>query len=283
MSIKINNVFFTYSKKTANETRALADISTCINDGDFVAILGETGSGKSTLIQMFNGLLMPEKGMIEVDQFIVTPKKRKNKHTKDLRKKVGVVFQFPEYQLFEDTVEKDVAFGPRNFGIKENEALTIAHNALNSVGIDESFYQRSPFDLSGGEKRRIAIAGILALNPDIIVLDEPTAGLDPHGTEVIMTLLQKINEEGKTVILVTHDMNIVMRYARSTLVLHQSNLLFSGSTSELFKHPEYLISLEVPPLYRLVAILNEKGLNIDVSKIKNTDDLAVQLKEKHDV
>ena len=191
MAIKINNLSFVYMKKTPNETKAIDDISLAIPEGKITSIIGHTGSGKSTLIQTFNGLLTPSSGTVEIDDFVVTSNPKKNKRIKELRKKVSIVFQFPEYQLFEETVEKDVSFGLRNYGYKEDEAIEEAHKALATVGLDESFYKRSPFELSGGEKRRVAIAGIIALNPEILVLDEPTAGLDPEGSKIILNLIKK--------------------------------------------------------------------------------------------
>ena len=212
MPIKVDNLFYTYLPKTPNQTIALKGISFNIPDHSFVAFLGQTGSGKSTLMQNINALLVPQSGSIEVDEFKVAPNKRKNKNIKQLRKHVGLVFQFPEYQLFVETVEKDVAFGPKNFGDKNEEALKKAHDALISVGLNEKYFKRSPFELSGGERRRVAIAGILAINPDILILDEPTAGLDANGADAIMSLVKKMHENGKTIILVTHDMELVMKY-----------------------------------------------------------------------
>ena len=189
MSIKIKNVSFSYMVKTPNEVKALDDVSFEIEKGSITAIIGHTGSGKSTLIQTLNALILPSSGEIEVDDFVITPNRKKNKNIKELRKHIASIFQFPEYQLFEENVEKDVAFGLKNYGFKENEAIEKAHEALKLVGLDESFYKRSPFELSGGEKRRVAIAGILILDPDILILDEPTAGLDPSGTKIILESL----------------------------------------------------------------------------------------------
>ena len=281
MPIKIDHIFFTYLKKTPNEVLAINDISLEIDDGSFISIIGETGSGKSTLIQHLNALIIPDKGTIKVDDFLVTPKKRKNKNIKGLRKHLGVVFQFPEYQLFEETVIKDVAFGLTNFGVKKSEAYEKAKIALKSVGINESFYERSPFDLSGGEKRRVAIAGILALEPDILVLDEPTAGLDPIGQEDIMNLVKKMNDEGKTIILVTHDMDLVMKYSSRAIVLKNGQVVFDDTPQVLFSENRLDMSIEIPFMYQYIHELNKVGYHINQTEIKCVDDLVKAIiKEK---
>ena len=280
MQIKIKNLSYTYLAKTPNEVEALHNVSLEIPEKKITAIIGHTGSGKSTLIQTLNGLILPTSGEIEVGEFIVTSKKKQNKNIKKLRKSLAVVFQFPEYQLFEETGEKDVAFGLKNYGIKETEAILQAHEALKEVGIDESFYKRSPFELSGGEKRRVAIAGIIALNPDILVLDEPTAGLDPKGSEIILNLIKKFNQEGKTIILVTHDMNIVLNQSDHVVVLNNGDVAFEGTPSELFAGDVSRYSIEVPELFKFAKMLKDKGLDIDITRIKTIDDLFDQLKER---
>lgn len=278
MSIQVKDLFYTYMPKSPAQTEALKGVSLTIENNAFVAFLGQTGSGKSTLVQTLNALLLPSKGEVVVDDFTITPKKRKNKKTKQLRKHVGIVFQFPEYQLFEETVEKDVAFGVKNFGVKNEEALNKAHAALLSVGIDESYFKRSPFELSGGEKRRVAIAGILALEPDILILDEPTAGLDPKGTEAIMGLVKKMHESGKTIILVTHDMDLVMKYCQKVFVLQEGKLAFEGTPSRLFEEVTDEMSIEIPLLYQLAKKLKAHGLYLDIESIKHTKDLVEQIK-----
>ncbi len=279
MAIEVKSVFYTYLPKTPNETVALKDVSLKIEDKSFVAFLGETGSGKSTLMQNLNALLTPSQGEIVVDNFVIGNKKNKNKKIKELRKHVGLVFQFPEYQLFEETVEADVAFGCKNFGAKKEEALEKAHKALLSVGIDESYFKRSPLELSGGEKRRVAIAGILAIEPDILVLDEPTAGLDPKGSDEIMNLVKTMNDNGTTIILVTHDMDLVMKYAKQVFVLHEGRLVFGGTPNCLFNHVDENMSIEIPPVYLLANKLKEKGIPLDIENIKSTDDLVRQIAE----
>ena len=264
MGIKISNVFYTYSPKSPNKTDALKDVSLSIEEHSFVAFVGETGSGKSTLMQNLNALVVPASGEIDVDGFIITPKAKKNKKIKELRKHVGLVFQFPEYQLFEETVEKDVAFGVKNFGADDKTALEKAHQAILSVGLDESYFTRSPFDLSGGEKRRVAIAGILAIEPDILVLDEPTAGLDPKGVNDLMSLVCKMHEMGKTIILVTHDMDVVMKYCEKVYVLKKGELAFVGNPYQLFALDNEELSIEVPILYELARKLKQKGLTKNI-------------------
>ena len=280
MPIKIENLFYFYLKKTPNVSTALNGVSLNINDGEFVAIIGHTGSGKSTLIQHLNALLVADSGSLQVDEYVIYAGKKKNKNIKALRKHVGVVFQFPEYQLFEETVEKDVSFGPRNFGVNKEEALKKAHEALISVGLDESFFTRSPFDLSGGEKRRVAIAGILAIEPDVLVLDEPTAGLDPIGQEEIMSLAKKLHDEGKTIIFVTHDMDLVMKYADRAIVMDDGRIVFDDTPAVLFSENRENFSIEIPLIYRYIGELNKKGYKIDIRNIKSVDDLVLAIKER---
>lgn len=280
MQIKISNLSYTYLAKTPNEVEALHNVSLDIPEGKITSIIGHTGSGKSTLIQTLNGLLLPTSGEVRVGEYVVTNKKKKNKRIKELRKSLAIVFQFPEYQLFEETVEKDVAFGLKNYGYKEVEAIKLAHKALEEVGIDKSFYKRSPFELSGGEKRRVAIAGIIALNPDILVLDEPTAGLDPKGSKIILNLINKFNKEGKTIILVTHDMNIVLNYSDHVIVMNDGKVAFEGTPSDLFSGDISTYSIDVPELFKFVKLLESKGIKLDISKIRTIDDLISQLKEK---
>ena len=238
MAIQIKDLRYVYMPKSPNAQIALDGLSFDIPDHAFAAFIGRTGSGKSTLVQHLNALLIPSSGEVIVDEFHVTPKKRKNKHIKELRKHLSLVFQFPEYQLFEETVEKDVAFGLRNFGYKEKEALEEAHKALLAVGLDEKYFKRSPFELSGGERRRAAIAGIIAINPDILVLDEPTAGLDLKGSRDVMSLVTKMYESGKTILMVTHDMELVMKYCKAVYVLKDGKLDAFGSHEELMKTSE---------------------------------------------
>lgn len=278
MPINVNNVFHTYLRNSPQRVEALRGINLTIDDHCYVALLGETGSGKSTLAQHLNALLLPDSGEITIDDFVITPKKRKNKKIHELRKHVGMVFQFPEYQLFEETVEKDVAFGPLNFGAKKEEALELAHEALKKVGLNESYYLRSPFELSGGERRRVALAGIFAIKPDILVLDEPTVGLDHKGSKDIMSLVNKMYLEGTSIILITHDMTLVNEYVQKVYFLENGELKFTGKPTELFASKE--INIEVPDLYDFVNKLNSRGYHIDLDKIKTVKDIVPYLRKK---
>ncbi len=277
MPITVTNLTYIYGKKTPTAFKALDDVSLTLDDHIFAAIVGETGSGKSTLVQHFNGLLIPTEGTVLIDDFLIINKKRKNKNMRDLRKKIGLVFQFPEYQLYESTVEKDVMVGPKNFKATDDEARDIAHKALAEVGIGEDFYERSPFDLSGGEKRRVAIAGILALNPDVLVLDEPVAGLDPEGVEDIMNLLTRMYEAGKSIILITHNMDLVLEYTHEVYALHQGKLIYEGTPKELFSHISEDMALEIPTLYTMMNKLDEKGMHIDPNKVSSVEDLVKEI------
>ena len=280
MSIKVENVSYVYLAKTPNEVKALDNVSFEIEKGSITAIIGHTGSGKSTLIQTFNALSTPTSGQITVDDFVIGPNPKKNKRIKELRKHVASIFQFPEYQLFEETVEKDVAFGLKNYGVKEPEAIEKAHEALKLVGLDKSFYKRSPFELSGGEKRRVAIAGILVLEPEILIMDEPTAGLDPNGTKIILDLIKSLNDSGKTIILVTHDMNIVLNYATDVVVLKEGRLIYHGEPHTLFNLSSDELSLDVPVLFDFSRKLQEKGLKIKIENIRTIQDLMMEIDHK---
>lgn len=243
MSITFEEVNYVYSPNSPFSHHALTDINTSIETGKITAIIGATGSGKSTLVQHLNGLIQPTKGTVTIgDHKIVANEKTKN--LKMLRSKVGLVFQFPEMQLFEETIYKDVAFGPKNFGFDENQIHEYVVQALTLVGIKPELWERSPLDLSGGQKRRVAIAGVLATNPDVIVLDEPTAGLDPQGSKDMMDLFVRLNTEmKKTVIMVTHDMDHVLRYADNVLVLDHGSVYYDGPVRTFFDEPQKLEAL----------------------------------------
>lgn len=274
MSIKCKNLGYIYGVDTPFEFHALKNVDLQIEDGSFTAIIGQTGSGKSTLIQHINALLLPTSGEISVDEYTISATQKPDS-LKELRKKSGLVFQFPEYQLFEETIEKDIIFGPMNFGVAEDEAKEIAKQSLKMVGLSEDYLDKSPFDLSGGQKRRVAIAGILAMNPDILILDEPTAGLDPQGTKEMMDLFKKINKIGKTVIIVTHDMNHVLQYCDHVIVMNEGKVEKKGTVKEIFQDSNYLnhLGIDLPLITNLIIDLNKKGFHLDTS-INNINDLV---------
>ena len=278
MPISFNHVFYTYNPKTPFRNEALNDICLEIKDNSFTCIVGQTGCGKSTLIQQTNGLLIPTSGEVKIDESIVSSDRKKSiKRFHDLRKRVGIVFQFSEYQLFDETIEEDVSFGPLNYGVSKEEALKIAHKCLETVGIDSSYYKKSPFELSGGEKRRVAIAGILALEPKIIILDEPTAGIDPQGSQELLELFKKLNKEGTTIILVTHDMNIVYEYATDVIVMSGGKIVEHTTPDKLFLKNTEQYSLETPLLSKMASILNKEGMKLDYSKIHSINDLVDEI------
>lgn len=278
MQIKFLDVSYTYSPNTPYEFNALKDINLDIKEGSFTGLVGKTGCGKSTLIQHLNGLLIPSSGEVIVDEYVLTTnKKRRTKKLKNLRQKVGVVFQFSENQLFEETIIKDVMFGPLNFGVKYEEAKNKAQECLKQVGIPESYFEKSPFELSGGEKRRVAIASILAMSPDVLVLDEPTAGLDPTGTKEIMNLFKQINEAGKTVIFVTHDMSLVLEYATDVIVMKDKEIVKEATPEALFTENEEEYNLETPQIALLAKALINKGLKLNLANIKDASSLADEI------
>lgn len=277
MSITFKKVEHIYNENTPFAFYALKGIDLNIKAGSMTALIGHTGSGKSTLIQHINALLLPTKGEVHIDDIIITATD-KPQTLKPLRKKAGLVFQFPEYQLFEETILKDIIFGPKNFGVDEQEAIEIAKEKLELVGLDQSYLEKSPFDLSGGQKRRVAIAGILAMNPDILVLDEPTAGLDPQGAKEMLELFKRINQEGKTIIMVSHDMNQVLEYCDEAIVMNHGKVERHMKVSELFKETDYLSSLSIalPTITSFILQLNQQGFDIDPS-IKNIDQLIQEI------
>lgn len=264
MSIKIHQLEHVYNPNTPFSHAALKGINLEIPEGKVTAIIGQTGSGKSTLVQHLNGLLIPTAGTLDICGYHIQPL-LKIKDVKQLRKEVGLVFQFPEYQLFEETIEKDIAFGPKNFGVEETEASQLVRDILPVVGLDESYLDRSPFELSGGQKRRVAIAGILVLDPKVLVLDEPTAGLDPQGAKEMMTLFMRLNrEQNKTVLLVTHDMEHVMKYCDHVIVLDHGTVKQTSDVKTFFEHPEWIVNIGInpPSIIRLKMRLKEAGFDI---------------------
>ncbi len=279
MSIKVNNLSYTYNEGSPFELKALKNINLELDDNKVIAIVGATGSGKTTLVQHFNALLLPTHGSLEVNGKLIEADV-KPEGLKALRKNVGLVFQFPEYQLFEETVVKDVAFGPKNFGVSEAESLEIAKKYLKLVNISEDLYERSPLDLSGGQKRRVAIAGILALESNTLVLDEPTAGLDPQGALEMMELFINLHKlEEKTIIIVTHDMEQVLNYCEEVVVIDHGEIAGHYSVSEFFNEKDLLskLDIEMPSLIKLREDLINKGFK-NLDNILNAEDLVKAIK-----
>ena len=269
MGIALENVSFTYQEGTPLASTALSDVSLTIEDGSYTALIGHTGSGKSTILQLLNGLLVPSQGSVRVFDTLITSTS-KNKDIRQIRKQVGLVFQFAENQIFEETVLKDVAFGPQNFGVSEEDAEQIAREKLALVGIDESLFNRSPFELSGGQMRRVAIAGILAMEPAILVLDEPTAGLDPLGRKELMNLFKKLNQSGMTIVLVTHLMDDVAEYANQVYVMEKGRLVKRGKPSDVFQDVVFMekVQLGVPKITAFCKRLADRGVSFKRLPIK---------------
>lgn len=263
MSIKLDHVNYIYGADTKHSVHALDDIYLTIEDGQFIGLIGHTGSGKSTLVQHLNGLIAPTSGKIFYNDEDIYGKKYDRKA---LRGKVGMVFQYPEHQLFETDVFADVCFGPKNMGLSAEEIKARATQALNSVGFPEESFSASPFDLSGGQKRRVAIAGVLAMKPEVLVLDEPTAGLDPQGREEILELITKLHEENNiTVILVSHSMDDVANYAKRLIVMDKGRVIYDDTPTEVFKHVEELeeMGLAVPEVTYIMRSLKKDGFDVD--------------------
>lgn len=269
MGIALENVNFIYQEGTPLASVALSDVSLTIEDGSYTALIGHTGSGKSTILQLLNGLLVPSQGSVQVFDTLITSTS-KNKDIRQIRKQVGLVFQFAENQIFEETVLKDVAFGPQNFGVSEEDAEQIAREKLALVGIDESLFDRSPFELSGGQMRRVAIAGILAMEPAILVLDEPTAGLDPLGRKELMNLFKKLHQSGMTIVLVTHLMDDVAEYANQVYVMEKGRLVKGGKPSDVFQDVVFMeeVQLGVPKITAFCKRLADRGVSFKRLPIK---------------
>lgn len=270
MPIEVKNLCHIYSPGTPFEKAALSDVSFKIDDGDFVGLIGHTGSGKSTLIQHLNGLLKPESGSVEIDGTDIF---QKGVNMREIRSKVGIVFQYPEYQLFEETVYKDIAYGPKNLGLSDEEIDERVRYVAETVGLDEKYFEKSPFELSGGQKRRVAIAGVLAMKPRVLILDEPAAGLDPVGRDDILFKIKELHErEGITVILVSHSMEDVARFANSLMVMEGGRLKMFGAVEEVFSRSDELIAmgLNVPQACLVMQGLKKAGLDVD-DKIYTAD------------
>ena len=292
MSIEVKNLTYIYDPGTPNEKIALQDVSLTIHKGEFIGIIGHTGSGKSTLIQHLNGLVKPTRGQVLCDgedifeEPNVKSKKQarvlKGAKMKRIRQKVGLVFQYPEHQLFEMTVAKDIAFGPTNMGLSQEEIDKRVDEAMKMVGLKEKYKEKSPFELSGGQKRRVAIAGVLAMQPEYLILDEPTAGLDPKGRDAILSQIQKLQkEQGISVILVSHSMEDVAKYVDRIIAMGKGRVQFDGTPEEVFTHADELksIGLGVPQVTELGLKLSEKGFDIP-SAMMNLDQMEAYILEK---
>ena len=272
MSITVENLTYTYSKGLPNETRALEDVSFRLEPGEFAAIIGHTGSGKSTLVQQLNGLLRPDSGKITVGEVCITDPSTK---MTEVRRKVGLVFQYPEYQLFEETVAKDVAFGPKQVGMTDEELDRVVEESIRLTGLDyEEVKERSPFELSGGQKRRVAIAGVLAMKPEILILDEPTAGLDPSAHRDVLELIRRIHrQERMTILLVSHNMGDSAELADRVLVMNRGKLVMNGTPAEVFSRGEPLweMGLGLPPATEFMERLKDRMPGIDAAQLSIED------------
>ena len=278
MELRVENLCYDYNKGTSFEKRALNNINLSIKENEFIGLIGHTGSGKSTLIQTFNGLLAPTEGKVTWNGKDIY---EKGFNRREFRSHVGIVFQYPEYQLFETTVLKDVCFGPKNLGISEEESKRKAEEALRLVGLDEKYWQHSPFELSGGQKRRAAIAGVLAMEPEILILDEPTAGLDPKGRDEILGVIKKLNEEKETtIILVSHSMDDVAEYVDRIIVINDGDIMYDDTPVNIFQMVDELeaIDLAAPQITYILRDLNRMGLNVGRGIIRIDD--AVQTIKK---
>lgn len=272
MSITVENLTYTYSKGLPNETRALEDVSFQLEPGEFAAVIGHTGSGKSTLMQQLNGLLRPDSGKITVGEVCITDPSTK---MTEVRRKVGLVFQYPEYQLFEETVAKDVAFGPKQVGMTGEELDRVVEESIRLTGLDyEEVKERSPFELSGGQKRRVAIAGVLAMKPEILILDEPTAGLDPSAHRDVLELIRRIHrKERMTILLVSHNMGDIAELADRVLVMNRGKLVMNGTPAEVFSRGEPLweMGLGLPPATEFMERIKERMPGIDAAQLSIED------------
>jgi energy-coupling factor transport system ATP-binding protein len=282
MDITFKNVSYIYQKNSPFEHKAIENLSFHIPSGSFIAIIGHTGSGKSTLIQHLNGLSVPSEGEVRIGDYTLS-QEEKPKNMKELRSRVGVVFQYPEHQLFEETIAKDIAFGPENFGVDSREIEKRTKEVLKQVGLSEELLDRSPFDLSGGQQRRVAIAGVLAVKPDVLVLDEPTAGLDPRGQKEMMDMFYELHkEEGLTTILVTHSMEDALKYADQLLILNKGTKYMEGSPVEVFTQKEALqkVQLDVPEVVQFLTDFEKKtGEHIPFSN-QSLEELAREIAQR---
>lgn len=284
MPIEIKNLNHIYMPGSPFETKALDDVTLTINDGEFIGLIGHTGSGKSTLVQHLNGLMKPDSGTVLVDGMDTGAKET---DLREVRRRVGLVFQYPEHQLFEETVRKDVAFGPRNLGCDEAEIEQRVRDACAQVGLGEDMLDKSPFDMSGGQKRRVAIAGVLAMQPRVLVLDEPTAGLDPRGRKELTELIRQLHEDaGNTIVMVSHSMDDIASLAQRIIVMNKGRVAMDGTPREVFSRPQELMEMHlgVPAAARLALRLREMGYSIpdDVYMLEEIRDLILKMPDRTD-
>ncbi|MGL5205003.1 MAG: energy-coupling factor transporter ATPase [Metamycoplasmataceae bacterium] len=279
MKIIIKNISQEFISGINNKFRAIGDISAEIDQGEFIGVIGHTGSGKTTFIEHLNALLIPTEGEIIIDGRVIKKSWKKIKNVKEIRKKIGIVFQFAEYQLFEETIEKDIIFGPITMGATKEQAQEIAKEVIVEVGLPVDYLDKSPFQLSGGQKRRVALAGIMAMKPDFLVFDEPTAGLDPAGAKDILRLFKKLNDNGKTIIIVTHDLDNVLEYTNRTMMLCNGKLVKDGPTIDILEDTNFLVEngLEPPKLLAFANELRKRGMPIE--KVKTINDLADEINQ----
>ena len=279
MAIIFDNVSYNYEKKKDLNSLALKNIDlTMSSNSEFIVIIGKTGAGKTTLLSHINGLLLPTEGNVKIDEMVLTNKKRKNPKLKPLRKKIGYVFQFPEYQLFDETVLKDMAYGPKNFGYSDEEATKMAIDASIKLDI-KHLLNKSPFDLSGGQMRKVAIGGILAYNPDVYLLDEPTRGLDPKGASDVMEFFSNLNKkENKTIIMITHDMDLLYKYATRVIVLDYGKVAYDGKKEEFFKEKYLEFGFDKPKILKAIDEINKLGKYNLTYENYNIDDLLYHLR-----
>lgn len=297
MKIKLINVSQTFNINIAEKFDVISQINLNIDQGEYIGIVGPTGSGKTTLIEHLNGLLIPSKGAIEfhyqqkqynkktkkndtsIDKIKIIKKSWKRiKNINEIRKLVGIVFQFSEYQLFEETIEKDIIFGPLNMGFSKEEAKKIAKEIIVKVGLDETFLSKNPFELSGGQKRRVAIAGILSMKPDVLIFDEPTAGLDPEGSIEILKLFDKLSNEGTTIIVVTHDLDHVLEHTKRTIFIREGKIIRDGETLSILSDEQFLLEnkMEVPKIISLVNKINQK-YNMKIPYFRTIDEFIYEI------
>ena len=280
--LETRDLSYIYSKGTTYEVAAIDNINLKIEKGELVGIIGHTGSGKSTLIEHFNGILSPTRGTVLLNSKDIWQDKSK---IRNVRFKVGVCFQYPEYQLFEETVYKDIAFGPKNMKMSEDEIDRVVRQAIEYVGLDESYLNKSPFDLSGGEKRRVAIAGVMAMKPEVLVLDEPSAGLDPRGRNMILGLIKDYQKQtGSTVIVVSHSMEDISKISDKIIVMNKSKLAYFDTVKNVFSHADELsdMGLNIPEITKLFLLLKEKGCDVrtDIFTVEQAKDELLRLIEK---